>query len=173
MEHISAIGMATARVRRLTPMKLNTITGGPPDVTPTMKTPLRAVHLFALVRSVSSSRAGNAHDVTTLKLNPIILSRPKDRLSSKLHVSQDPLDKRLLGSIPCSYPKFSSRTSSLVVPLNTASSPSFDMVVASSCIPKATNNNRRRWTKPSFIKPEHLSFTPCHPMERAHPHDTR
>lgn len=27
-------------------MKLNTMTGGPPDVTPTMNTPLRAVHLF-------------------------------------------------------------------------------------------------------------------------------
>lgn len=26
-------------------MKLKTITGGPPEVTPTMKTPLRAVHL--------------------------------------------------------------------------------------------------------------------------------
>lgn len=47
IEHISAMGMATARVRRLTPMKLKTITGGPPDVTPTIKTPLNAVHLEA------------------------------------------------------------------------------------------------------------------------------
>jgi hypothetical protein len=45
MEHISAMGIATARVRRLTPMKLNTMTGGPPEVTPTINTPLKAVHL--------------------------------------------------------------------------------------------------------------------------------
>lgn len=45
MEHISAMGIATARVSKLTPMKLKTMTGGPPEVTPTMKTPLSAVHL--------------------------------------------------------------------------------------------------------------------------------
>jgi hypothetical protein len=45
MEHISAMGIATARVRSETPIKLNTITGGPPELTPTIKTPLRAVHL--------------------------------------------------------------------------------------------------------------------------------
>jgi hypothetical protein len=65
MEHISAMGIATASVRRLTPMKLNTMTGGPPDVTPTINTPLKAVH-----------------DVTMLKLKPIIPNRPKVRLSS-------------------------------------------------------------------------------------------
>lgn len=48
MLHISAIGIATASVRRLTPMKLKIITGGPPDVTPTTNTPLRAVHLESL-----------------------------------------------------------------------------------------------------------------------------
>jgi hypothetical protein len=47
MEHISAMGSATASVKRLTPMKLNTMTGGPPDVTPTIKTPLKAVHLIS------------------------------------------------------------------------------------------------------------------------------
>lgn len=46
IEHISAMGIATASVRILTPMKLKTMTGGPPEVTPTMKTPLRAVHLI-------------------------------------------------------------------------------------------------------------------------------
>lgn len=45
MWHISAMGMTTERVRKLTPMKLNTMTGGPPDVTPTIKTPLSAVQL--------------------------------------------------------------------------------------------------------------------------------
>jgi hypothetical protein len=45
IEHISAMGIATARVNKLTPIKLKIITGGPPEVTPTMKTPLNAVHL--------------------------------------------------------------------------------------------------------------------------------
>lgn len=49
MEHISAMGIATARVSKLTPMKLKTITGGPPEVTPTMNTPLSAVHLMKLL----------------------------------------------------------------------------------------------------------------------------
>lgn len=39
------MGIATARVKSDTPMKLNTMTGGPPELTPTMNTPLRAVHL--------------------------------------------------------------------------------------------------------------------------------
>lgn len=78
------MGMATARVKMLTPMKLKTITGGPPEVTPTIKTPLRAVHLSRYVSSAifSGPGDGDAHDVTTLKLKPIILRRPKDRLSS-------------------------------------------------------------------------------------------
>jgi hypothetical protein len=49
MEHISAMGIATARVSKLTPMKLEIITGGPPEVTPTMNTPLSAVHLRDLL----------------------------------------------------------------------------------------------------------------------------
>jgi hypothetical protein len=51
MEHISAMGMATAKVSKLTPMKLNIITGGPPEVTPTMNTPLSAVHLGILLET--------------------------------------------------------------------------------------------------------------------------
>lgn len=51
MEHISAIGIATARERKLTPIKLNTMTGGPPAEIPMMKTPLSAVHLHGLVRN--------------------------------------------------------------------------------------------------------------------------
>jgi hypothetical protein len=88
MEHISAIGIATASVRRLTPTKLNTMTGGPPDVTPTMKTPLKAVHLIIQHKFPTRNRERNewnAYDVTMLKLKPIIPKRPKVRLSSALH----------------------------------------------------------------------------------------
>lgn len=45
IEHISAIGTATARVTTLIARKLNTMTGGPPEVIPTMKTPHSAVQL--------------------------------------------------------------------------------------------------------------------------------
>lgn len=47
IEHISAMGIATANVRSETPIKLNIITGGPPELTPTMNTPLKAVHLLS------------------------------------------------------------------------------------------------------------------------------
>lgn len=45
IEHISAIGIATARVMMLMARKLKTMTGGPPEVIPTTKTPHSAVHL--------------------------------------------------------------------------------------------------------------------------------
>lgn len=63
-------------------MKLKTMTGGPPDVTPTMKTPLRAVQLEIPLRKRDPRWLSRTHEVTMLKLKPIILSRPKDRLSS-------------------------------------------------------------------------------------------
>jgi len=56
---------ATARERRHTATQPQTMTGGPPDWTPRMRTPLRALQL-----------------VTMLKLKPIIPRRPKLRLSS-------------------------------------------------------------------------------------------
>jgi hypothetical protein len=86
MEHISAMGIATARVSKLTPMKLKTITGGPPEVTPTMNTPLSAVHLRNLLGTqlFALGVGKGTHDVTTLKLKPIIDSNPKERLSSKI-----------------------------------------------------------------------------------------
>jgi hypothetical protein len=83
MEHISAMGIATARVSKLTPIKLKTITGGPPEVTPTMNTPLSAVHLRNLLDThIFPCSDQGTHDVTTLKLKPIIDSNPNERLSS-------------------------------------------------------------------------------------------
>jgi hypothetical protein len=64
-------------------MKLNTITGGPPDVTPTMNTPLSAVHLHKVSKYfIQYVWNGFTHEVTTLKLNPIMPSNPKVRFSS-------------------------------------------------------------------------------------------
>lgn len=85
IEHISAMGIATASVRSETPMKLKIITGGPPELTPTMKTPLNAVHLLSCqwcFVMVIHDLIGS-HDVTTLKLKPIMLNRPNERLSSE------------------------------------------------------------------------------------------
>lgn len=83
MEHISAMGIATAIVTALTAMKLNTITGGPPEVMPTMNTPHNAVQLLRLAIGSPNAWAGvNTNEVTMLKLNPIMPKRPKDRLSS-------------------------------------------------------------------------------------------
>ena len=50
------MGIATAMVKRLTPMKLKTITGGPPEVTPTINTPLRAVHLTGHQLNIFSTK---------------------------------------------------------------------------------------------------------------------
>lgn len=49
-----------------------------------------------------------------------------------------------------------------MVPLNTASSPSFDMAVASSCVLEATQN-AQQGTEAISYKPGHLSFTPVTP----------
>lgn len=64
-EHISAIEYATASENAQMPIQDHIITGGPPDSTPTINTPPRAVQL-----------------VTILKLKPIMPSRPNDRFSS-------------------------------------------------------------------------------------------
>lgn len=58
IEHISAMGIATAKVSKLTPMKLKTMTGGPPEVTPTINTPLSAVHLGILLDTQVPSAEG-------------------------------------------------------------------------------------------------------------------
>ena len=61
----SAILYATAKLKTQTPIQLHTMTGGPPDSAPMIKTPERAVQ-----------------QVTMLKLKPIMLRGLKLRLSS-------------------------------------------------------------------------------------------
>jgi len=58
MEHISAMGYATARVSKQTTSQLYTITGGPPALTPTMKTPLSAVQLCISLSQCAMGRIG-------------------------------------------------------------------------------------------------------------------
>lgn len=64
-ELTSAMLNATAKLKAQTPSQLQTMTGGPPDSAPMIKTPERALQ-----------------QLTMLKEKPIILTRPKLRLSS-------------------------------------------------------------------------------------------
>lgn len=69
------------------------------------------------------------HEVTILKLKPIILSRLKDRFSSIVGCQLSIGAQSWPAPIPCSYPSLSKRTSSVETPLITCEpSSSLDIV---------------------------------------------
>lgn len=91
--HISAMEYATASVKIQTASQPHIMTGGPPVSTPIIRTPLNAVQ-----------------DVTILKENPTIPTRPKLRFSSTCRQ----LEPQHVNSIhiPCVYPNCASTASS-------------------------------------------------------------
>lgn len=79
---ISAKEYATAMLQTLTPTQLQIMTGGPPELIPTTREPARAVQLGSFSHKSLIERVDNQYHVRTLKANPIIPNREKERLSS-------------------------------------------------------------------------------------------